>query len=144
MALFQDAGTSDCLNCLIARISYKKCRKFEFSGISDKLELVCQFLLNQAEIFTSFSLHQDKKSVLKELWNFKNWRCYANVLLKSWRKSLKIVKIWDLFVLKWHKILFFTVMFLLSQKGWAQLLSNIFLLLACQIEIWNYWPPRMS
>ena len=27
------------------RISYKKCGKFEFSGISGKLELVCQSLL---------------------------------------------------------------------------------------------------
>ena len=49
------------------RISYKKCGKFEFLGISGKLELVCQSLLNQAEIFTSPSLHQDKKSGLKEL-----------------------------------------------------------------------------
>ena len=40
----------------------KKCGKFEFSGISCKLELVCQSLLNQAEIFTSPSLYQDKKS----------------------------------------------------------------------------------
>ena len=64
----------------------KKCEKFEFSGISDKLELVCQSLLNQAEIFTSSSLHQDKKSVVKELLNFKNWRFYVTFT----RKNLKI------------------------------------------------------
>ena len=45
----------------------KKCEKFEFCGISGKLELVCQSLLNQAEIFTNPSLHQNKKFVVKEL-----------------------------------------------------------------------------
>ena len=64
----------------------KKCGKFEFSGISGKLELVCQSLLNQAEIFTSPSLHQDKKSVVKELLNFKNWRFYVTFT----RKNLEI------------------------------------------------------
>ena len=29
----------------------KKCGKFEFSGISGKLELVCQSLINQAKNF---------------------------------------------------------------------------------------------
>ena len=57
---------------ILAGSLIKKCGKFEFSGISGKLELVCQSLLNQAEIFTSPSLHQDKQSVVKELWNFKN------------------------------------------------------------------------
>ena len=52
---------------ILAGSLIKKCGKFEFSGISGKLELVCQSLLNQAEIFTSPSLHQDKKTVVKEL-----------------------------------------------------------------------------
>ena len=43
------------------RISFKK------TCISGKLELVSQSLLNQAQIFTSPSLYQDKKSVVKEL-----------------------------------------------------------------------------
>ena len=38
---------------ILAGSLIKKCGKFEFSGISGKLELVCQSLLNQAEIFTS-------------------------------------------------------------------------------------------
>ena len=53
---------------ILAGSLIKKCRKFEFSGISDKLELVCQSLLNQAENFTSIS-YQDKNFVLKELLN---------------------------------------------------------------------------
>ena len=56
---------------ILAGSVMKKCGKFEFSDILGKLELVCQSFLNQAEIFTSSSLHHDKKSVLKELWNFK-------------------------------------------------------------------------
>ena len=77
---------------ILAGSLIKKCGKFEFSGISGKLELVCQSLLNQAEIFTSPSLHQDKKSVVKELWNFKNWRFYANFSPKFCQKLLKILK----------------------------------------------------
>ena len=52
---------------ILAGSLIKKCGKFEFSDISGKLELVSQSLLNQAEILTSPSLHQDKKSVVKEL-----------------------------------------------------------------------------
>ena len=83
---------------ILAGSLIKKCGKFEFSGISDKLELVCQSLLNQAEIFTTPLLHQHKISVIKEMWNFKNWRFYANLSPKFCRKLLKIVKIWDFFV----------------------------------------------
>ena len=57
---------------ILAGSLVKKCREFEFSGISDKLELVCQSLLNQAEIFTTPSIHQDKNTGLKELWNSKD------------------------------------------------------------------------
>ena len=68
---------------ILAGSLIKKCGKFEFLGISGKLELVCQSLLNQAEIFTSPSLHQDKKAVLKKLWNFKNWWSCQNCKLQS-------------------------------------------------------------
>ena len=71
---------------ILAGSLIKKCGKFEFLGISGKLELVCQSLLNQAEIFTSPSVHQDKKFVVKELLNFKNWRFYVTFT----RKNLKI------------------------------------------------------
>ena len=85
---------------ILAGSLIKKCGKFEFSGILGKLELVCQSLLNQAEIFTSPSLHQDKKS----LWNFKNW--HLNVTFT--RKNLKFWRFLAIFdeisVKNWHEI----------------------------------------
>ena len=56
------------------------------------MKLVCQTLLSQAEIFTSPSLYQDKKSRPKVLPNMKNRRFYATFSLKFCRKLQKLSK----------------------------------------------------
>ena len=131
---------------ILAGSLIKKCGKFEFSGISGKLELVCQSLLNQAEIFTSPSLHK-KKSVVKELWNFKNWRFYANFSLKFCQKSLKVVKIGEIFMSKWHKIANELQNSITSEQNWISSFSKKSLVLLEEFSeissTWFFWlwPP---
>ena len=58
--------------------SLKNHERFEFCNIWDKLELVCQSLLSQAEI-ESVLINQDKRYGVKILQNLKNMWFYATL-----------------------------------------------------------------